>query len=41
METNQGYVYLAKFTLALFEYIKSGEQINNEKNGDNNNKIAL
>jgi hypothetical protein len=33
MEIKQGNDYLANFTLALLEYTKSGEQINNnEKN---------
>jgi hypothetical protein len=32
MEIKQGNDYLANFTLALLEYTKSGEQINNNEN---------
>ena len=31
MEINQDYVYFSNFILALLEYTKSGEQINNKK----------
>ena len=48
LEMNQGWDYFANFTLALFEYTKSSEQINkkwnrlidnNNTNNNNNNKI--
>ena len=43
LEMNQGWDYFANFTLALFEYTKSSEQINKKWNRliDNNtsNKI--